>query len=313
MGIVAAVALFVLLDRQTKQDAERQLQRLKPRGAPPRRPPGPVVRFEALSQRYSPAPTRAAQQLRIESRIAVMPAVVSEPPKMPAPRRETVTVEIRPRPDQASRGTRESAPLPAFTIDAELWERLISSMPGHELLTAGDEGAQPEPLGAVKVNYEVIENTFESNWPTGVIPQSALEKLLDKEEAFTGLLISIGVNEGDRTIWDSQELMHSIGEYLGELLRPNDFCCRTDYDEFILACPGETGAPAQRHVSHISERLWDFQLRGIGAGSILFSWGAVQVQDQPLAEAIASAVDRMRQTKRLSTRSTLTRAHHTTV
>jgi hypothetical protein len=44
--------------------------------------------------------------------------------------------------------------------------------------------------------------------------------------------------------------------------------------------------------------LWDYQLRGIGTCSILFSWGGVEVQEQPLAEAVASAVDRMRQTKR---------------
>jgi hypothetical protein len=82
------------------------------------------------------------------------------------------------------------------------------------------------------------------------------------------------------------------------LLREKDFSCRTAYDEFIVVCCGEHGAQSQRRLNHISERLWDYQLRGIGTCSILFSWGGVEVQDQPLAEAVASAVDRMRQTKR---------------
>ena len=73
-----------------------------------------------------------------------------------------------------------------------------------------------------------------------------------------------------------------------------------------MVCPGEQGAQSQRRLNHISERLWDYQLRGIGACSILFSWGGVQVQDQPLAEAIASATERMRETKRTAA-SPLTR------
>ena len=67
----------------------------------------------------------------------------------------------------------------------------------------------------------------------------------------------------------------------------------------MMVCPGEQGANSQRRLNHISERLWNYELRGIGACSILFSWGGVEVQDQPLAEAIASATERMRETKRI--------------
>ena len=67
----------------------------------------------------------------------------------------------------------------------------------------------------------------------------------------------------------------------------------------MMVCPGEQGANSQRRLNHISERLWNYELRAIGACSILFSWGGVEVQDQPLAEAIASATERMRETKRI--------------
>ena len=308
IGIVAAVALFLLLDYRIRQDAEKQLQRLRPATATPERIPTPVVPLPAFSQRYSAEPI--AHPRRAERRITTMPAVAprsATTPKIAAHPRQTVTIEIRGRRSRGSSRPAESEALPAFTIDAELWERLISSMPGHDLLTAGDEAQRPEPpnavkIDAVKVNYEATDHVLPSEWPAGIIPQTALEKLLSSPKPFSGQVVSIGVNHAD-----SQELMHSIAAYVGELLRPNDFCCRSDYDEFVLACPGETGAPAQRRLSQIAERLWDFQLRGVGAGSILFSWGAVQVQDQPLGDAIASAVDRMRQTRRLSTGSTLTR------
>ena len=111
-------------------------------------------------------------------------------------------------------------------------------------------------------------------------------------------MVSIGINEIDSSMWHSQGLMHSVGSHIAGLLRENDFSCRTAYDEFVMVCRGEQGAQSQRRLNHISECLWDYQLRGIGACSILFSWGGVQVQDRPLAEAIDSATERMRETKR---------------
>jgi len=44
--------------------------------------------------------------------------------------------------------------------------------------------------------------------------------------------------------------------------------------------------------------LWNFQLRGQGSCSVLFSWGGINAQNEPLSEAIASAIERMQQTKR---------------
>jgi hypothetical protein len=166
--------------------------------------------------------------------------------------------------------------LPAVTIDAALWERLISSQPNQNLISSAD-----------------------GDHPRGMIQQPALDKLLEIREPFTGLVISIGINDSDSSMWHSQGLMQSVGSHIAGLLSEQDFSCRTAYDEFVMVCPGEQGANSQRRLNHISERLWNYQLRGIGACSILFSWGGVQVQDQPLAEAIASATERMRETKRI--------------
>jgi hypothetical protein len=196
--------------------------------------------------------------------------------------------------------------LPAFTIDRALWERLV-----------GGEETNPEPA--------LEQPAREPAWPTGMIQQPAFQTLLDGGEPFSGLVVAIGVNDSDSSMWHSQDLMQSVGGYIGGLLLEKDFSCRTAYDEFIVVCPGknvcrgenvcpgENGAQSQRRVNHISERLWDYQLRGNGACSILFSWGGVEVQDQPLAEAVASAVDRMRQTKRAGSPSGPGIAHRNAV
>lgn len=188
----------------------------------------------------------------------------------------------------------EAISLPAFTIDRALWERLV-----------GGEESSPEPA--------LEQPACEPAWPTGMLQQPAFQTLLDRGEPFSGLVVAIGVNDSDSSMWHSQDLMQSVGGYIGALLLENDFSCRTAYDEFIVVCRGEYGAQLQRRVNHISERLWDYQLRGNGACSILFSWGGVEVQDQPLAEAVASAVDRMRQTKRAGSPSGPGIAHRNAV
>jgi hypothetical protein len=189
-----------------------------------------------------------------------------------APEWKTVTVQM------ASPAPAATSPiqLPAVTVDAALWERLISSQPNQNLISPAD-----------------------GDHPRGMIQQPALDKLLESREPFTGLVVSIGINDSDSSMWHSVGLMQSVGSHIASLLGEQDFSCRTAYDEFVMVCPGEQGANSQRRLNHISERLWNYQLRGIGACSILFSWGGVEVQDQPLAEAIASATERMRETKRI--------------
>jgi hypothetical protein len=323
-AILTAAALLFVFDRLRKDRHLPQMQRIQTRftSRPQSRT---AIRFNPATSEYAPARRAAAEQRREPAAVAT--AVVSEPPAPPPPKRETVTIEFttlleppnqaedRVPQEQAGKTSLESTPLPAFTIDAELWERLIASMPSHDLLT---EGAPSRPQidvapGALTADYQLIENESDAIWPKGVIQQSVFQNLLASGESFGGLVISIGVNDDGANTRHSQGLMHSVGDYLGGLLRANDFSCRSGYDEFIVVCPGETGAEAQRRLSNISERLWDYQLRGISNCSILFSWGGVQVQDQPLAEAVASAVDRMRQTRRLSTAGALTRVQRTAV
>jgi hypothetical protein len=248
------------------------------------------------------------------------PPRTETPESTPAPATETSTstsnsTAISTEVQYSTAGLPEFT-LPAFTIDAVLWERLISSQPKHNLLSSSEGEAEaarnvpPAPSlgsgGSVDVKFHIVTGEPKSQnlqivpdgMPTGMIQQPALQRFLDNEQPFTGLVVSIGINDSDSSMWHSQGLMQSVGSYIAGLLREKDFSCRTAYDEFVMVCWGEEGPHSQRRLNHISERLWDFQLRGIGACSILFSWGGVQVQDQPLAEAIASATDRMRQTKR---------------
>ena len=131
-----------------------------------------------------------------------------------------------------------------------------------------------------------------------MIDEATLRKVVAIGKPFTGVAVAICINDYESSP-RSEGHLDWVCTYISGMLSEHEFACRTAREEFLMVCPGVRGAEAQRRLNDISERLWDFQLRGIGTYSILFSWGGVEVQNQPLADAIASATERMRLTKRV--------------
>ena len=264
--VVLTIAVALMwFDHLRKQRQLRSIRLVRTR-APQR-----IRFFEASPLDFAPA-----KKLAAERPLQPVVAVPTSRFRTHSPvERETVTIQMASSSPTPPFGSAQA--LPPITIDAALWERLVSRMPTQTLLAPGSApGSQPR----------------------GMIQQPAFDELLVSTEPFTGLVLSIGINDSDSSMWHSHGAMQSVGNYIASLLRENDFSCRTAYDEFVMVCRGEPGKQSQHRLNHISERLWDYQLRGIGACSILFSWGGVQVQDRPLAEAVASATERMREIKR---------------
>lgn len=195
--------------------------------------------------------------------------------------------------------SRDSLSQHPVEIDAALWESLISGTP----LAPAPVAAEMIPTSTVhETQFELIQGAASvSNQlviPAGMHDQSFLARLLEIKKPFTGLAVCIGINENDGSAPRSEDLMRSTCLFISGLLQDADFACQSGDDEFLMLCPGPQGAEAQHRLSQISERLWDFQLRGIGTFSILFSWGGVEANNEMLSDAIMSAADRMYQTKR---------------
>jgi len=195
---------------------------------------------------------------------------------------------------------------PEVAVDASLWESLLSgkSIPVAPAITITAADYKLERTSsAPEAQFQLIRGSSSSASnellvPAGMHEKSDLTRLLQSNKPFTGLVVSIGVSENDGRAPRSEDTMRSTSIYISGLLREKDFGCRAADDEFLMICPGEQGADAQRRLSYLAERLWDFQLRGLGTFSILFSWGGIDVHAEPLSEAIASASERMHQTKR---------------
>ena len=184
--------------------------------------------------------------------------------------------------------------LQPVTIDEFLFDLLVSGRSTKDAATSRQVASPP----SLETRFEVIQAATEIATPHGMIDERTLGKVVAIGKPFTGVAVAISINE-DESGRRSEAQLEWVCAYIAGLLSEHEFACRTGKEEFLMVCPGAQGAEAQRRLNDISERLWDFQLRGIGTYAIRFSWGGVEVQNQPLADAIDSATERMRLTKRI--------------
>lgn len=184
------------------------------------------------------------------------------------------------KPEQAAVRQEVAKPAAIKAIARKDWGALLS------------RGAAPEAQHTVPV---VAPQTAEPTLPAGFQDGFVLNKLVQSHQPVSGLVVSIGVNASHKS---DGTLPESVSELVQSLIGPNDFAAQSGEDEFLLIYPREQGASAQRRLSHIAQQLWDFQLRSLGSFQILFSWGGVEVHSESIDEAIASASERMQETKR---------------
>jgi hypothetical protein len=121
-----------------------------------------------------------------------------------------------------------------------------------------------------------------------------LPRLIREGKRVNGLVVSIGVSAPR----NSGAMPEAVRQMIRSLTSAGDFCTQRTDDEFLLIYPQEQGASAQKRLSLIAQQLWDFQLRSLGSFPILLSWGGVEAAGESLEEAMASANERMQETKR---------------
>ncbi len=155
------------------------------------------------------------------------------------------------------------------------------------LLARRNSPAAAESSPAISQNGAVV--------PAGFHEGFVLSQLVQNRQPVSGLVVSIGVSAPRE---EDGSLPEAVKALIQSLIGPDDFACRTNDEEFLLIYPRESGASAQRRLSKIAQQLWDFQLRSLGTFQILFSWGGVEVQSESIDEAIASANERMQETRR---------------
>lgn len=152
---------------------------------------------------------------------------------------------------------------------------------------------QSPVVSAAHANTSVTDEA--SEFPAGFQEGFVLSQLVQNRRPVSGLVVSIGVNTPRN---EDGSLPEAVKQLIQSLIGAQDFACQTNDEEFLLIYPQERGASAQRKLSKIAQQLWDFQLRSLGHFQILFSWGGLEVTSEAIDEAIASANERMHETRR---------------
>ena len=186
-----------------------------------------------------------------------------------------------------------SNPAQSVSVDGFLWEGQRTPA----------EPASPRVMSRFEARQGVVIDVtpvppIRHLVPSGMFNQWPLDVLAVINQPFTGLVVLIDLVGTHHRSSHEESLLQLVTACVAGLLEENDFGCRTTENEFIMICPGQQGAQAQRRLSQISEHLWEFQQRSHGTCSVLFSWGGVGEQEKPLSDSIAAAVHRMNQINR---------------
>lgn len=194
-----------------------------------------------------------------------------------------------------------SSPEPAFDAPSMLSNpEPVATMSAEPVLP--QLGLIPDSSLLESETSNVEEFTPNLELPAGTHSAAVLEEYCGRREPMNGLVVSIGINEFGQIHENlgraaAEELLRTVDGLMASLAGNDGFCCRLRDDEFVLAFSRLSGPNAQRRLSELSERLWDFQLRNLGTFSVVFSWGAHEAQRQSLTDSIALATERMKETQ----------------
>ncbi|MGA3188444.1 MAG: hypothetical protein ABSF22_15170 [Bryobacteraceae bacterium] len=202
----------------------------------------------------------------------------------------------RPRPMPAPAPLAEHKP--EMVVSQEVAKPTIQAAAKKDWGSLLSRNARQKPTIVVNpsaASAPTAEPSLPAGFQGGFQDGHVLNKLVQSRQPISGLVVSIGVNAARKS---DGSLPESVTTLVQSLVGPNDFAAQSSDDEFLLIYPQEQGASAQRRLSQIAQKLWDFQLRSLGSFQILFSWGGVEVRSESIEEAIASASERMQETKR---------------
>ncbi len=131
--------------------------------------------------------------------------------------------------------------------------------------------------------------------PAGFYDGYVLTRLVQSHKPVSGLVVSIGVSAAQE---NGEADLVAVRTMIQSWMGSHDFAAASAPDEYLLIFPQERGASAQKRLSEIAQRLWDFQLSARTEASVLFSWGGVEVRGELIEDAIASASERMQERRR---------------
>ncbi len=262
-----------------------------------------VEQKRMVAQEALAAMERGAQMASMPRRPQVVAETVSEPLDLPSI--EHIFEHVVEQATEAPAAAAMSAvPPPISSAPAAMSTRDWSSLLNRKPVASEPAAAAPGRNDLLEAVVEATGSatapaqTSGTELPAGVQDGFVLTRLVERRQPVSGLVVSIGVTAQQKDEAPVEDVPAAVRSLVESLLGPDDFAAQSGTEEYLLIYPGVRGSAAQRRLSEIAQQLWDFQLRSMGRLSVLFSWGGVEVRSESIEEAIASATERMNETRR---------------
>ncbi len=145
--------------------------------------------------------------------------------------------------------------------------------------------------------------SLETDDLTGLLNHAALARRMEEAAAFEGVATVCDM-DAFKEINDryghlvGDEILRNVGHLLRASIRPEDEAFRWGGDEFVILFHNQRSEVARRRMAGIEQRLRGFQVRGVGAAPISFSWGTAEAGGRSLREAVNGADQSMYASKR---------------
>ena len=180
------------------------------------------------------------------------------------------------------------------------WSDLLSqshqkNSPAAVSPSSSSQPRQAAPHAVSQAATQAAPQAIDAPVPAGFYDGYVLTRLVQSHKPVSGLVVSIGVSAAHE---NGEADLVAVRNMIQSLMGSHDFAAASAPDEYLLIFPQERGASAQKRLSEIAQCLWDFQLRTRAEASVLFSWGGVEVRGELIEDAIASASERMQETRR---------------
>jgi hypothetical protein len=171
------------------------------------------------------------------------------------------------------------------------WDHPVEA--GAQESPAVEAPPTPEPVTPRKPTIRV---------PGGYFAASDLAQLMAQEGVFQGLVVAVRASTTTEIARSSrshyERLLESAARTIRSLGEDKDFVAHVSDQDYILIFPQETGNAAQGRIQRISESLWDYQLRALGAHSVILNWGAAEAEAEDLGNVIENARRELEETIR---------------
>lgn len=129
---------------------------------------------------------------------------------------------------------------------------------------------------------------------TGLLNQAALTHRIEEMESLDGV-VAVCDMDNFKDINDryghlvGDEILRNIGHLLQTSIRQSDEAFRWGGDEFVILFHKQHAEVANRRMGDIEARLREFQVRGLGALPISFSWGTAEAAGRRLRDTLDEA------------------------